>query len=103
MPVLATPRRTRILRRHLASLHEPSALPAPAIVEPTSAEVEARLASALQSTGYAPLRKIQIRIDGGEVELRGELPSYFLKQLAQETIMQSPGAPRVRNLVEVVA
>jgi hypothetical protein len=33
--------------------------------------------------------------------LRGHLPSYYLKQLAQEAVADTPGVGRVENQIDV--
>jgi osmotically-inducible protein OsmY len=57
---------------------------------------------ALRSTGYAALRDLEIEITGGVVVLWGRVPSYYQKQLAQETAQHVSGACRVANGLEVI-
>jgi osmotically-inducible protein OsmY len=56
---------------------------------------------ALQATGYRCLGQVDCEVSGGVVQLRGELPSYFLKQVAQESVRQVKGIRGVRNLTIV--
>jgi osmotically-inducible protein OsmY len=56
---------------------------------------------ALQGTGYRCLAQLDCEVSGGVVQLRGELPSFFLKQVAQETVRQVKGFRGVRNLTVV--
>jgi hypothetical protein len=48
------------------------------------------------------LRRLIIEETEEEVVLTGSVPSYYLKQLAQETVMPAVGARRLRNRVSVV-
>src|SRR4051812_15105905 len=46
---------------------------------------------ALDSSGYTWLRRVVVATSGRSVALRGAVPSYHLKQLAQITVMAIPG------------
>jgi osmotically-inducible protein OsmY len=48
------------------------------------------------------MRCIDASAQGGIVRLRGSIPSYYLKQLAQETARKVPGVRRIQNELEVV-
>ena len=61
-----------------------------------------RIKGALDATGHGSLRGVEITVRAGAVLLEGRVPSYFLKQLAQETALAVPGAHQVRNDLEVV-
>ncbi len=56
---------------------------------------------ALCSAGHAPLRAVEVWGDEGVVVLKGQVPSYYLKVLAQATALAVPGVDRVRNDLEV--
>ena len=58
---------------------------------------------ALRATGYSALRDLETCEDQGLVILRGCLPSYYLKQLAQATAMTVEGVAELRSEVQVVA
>jgi osmotically-inducible protein OsmY len=60
-----------------------------------------RIERALRATGYAPLRGIEVTVQGRMVLLSGRVPSYHLKQLAQATALALAGAQHVRNDLEV--
>jgi hypothetical protein len=70
----------------------PSALP-PGVVQ----EAEERL----WRSGYLALREVSCLARDGVVYLHGRLPSYYLKQVAQEIAAGVEGAPRVINRIEV--
>jgi osmotically-inducible protein OsmY len=61
-----------------------------------------RIEQALRATGYASLRAVEVSASGGVVILQGRVPTYYLKQLAQATVMEVPGVQELRNDVEVV-
>jgi osmotically-inducible protein OsmY len=57
---------------------------------------------ALRATGYPPLRAAEVSVCGRLVILRGRVPSYYMKQLAQAAAMDVPGVRELRNDVDVV-
>jgi hypothetical protein len=48
------------------------------------------------------LRRLLIEETDDEVVLKGSVPSYYLKQLAQETVMPAVGSRRLRNRIDVI-
>ncbi len=61
-----------------------------------------RIERALRATGYSPLRAVAVAVCGRLVILRGRVPSYYLKQLAQAAAMEVAGVGEVRNDVQVI-
>lgn len=57
---------------------------------------------ALSTAGYNSLRLIKATVRQGTVHLTGTVDSWYLKQVAQETVMQITGRGRVRNELSVV-
>lgn len=57
--------------------------------------------SALRATGRVDLQHVEISAQSGEVCLKGRVPTYYLKQLAQATTQQVAGVRTVENAVEV--
>ncbi len=55
----------------------------------------------LCSTGYQILREIECDCSGGIVVLRGRVSTYYLKQIAQATLLGNPAIKTVVNLIEV--
>jgi len=49
------------------------------------------------------LRDVSCDFSGGVLTLRGRVPSYHLKQLAQSHVAEVPGVLEVDNCVEVVS
>lgn len=56
----------------------------------------------LRSSPYLALRNVACDSQGGILVLRGCLPSYFLKQMAQAVVAQLEGVKQVINQIEVV-
>jgi hypothetical protein len=55
----------------------------------------------LRSSGYAALRGLRCEVTEAVVVVRGVVPSYYLKQVAQAAVLRLDGIRGVRNLVEV--
>jgi osmotically-inducible protein OsmY len=60
-----------------------------------------RVGRVLNATGYSPLRAIEVSIHSQLVILRGRVPSYYMKQLAQAAVLDVPGVRALRNDVQV--
>ena len=56
----------------------------------------------LGTSQYLPLRRVSCDFDRGVLFLRGQLPSFFYKQLAQEAVGKLRGVTQVVNEIEVV-
>lgn len=61
-----------------------------------------RVEHALCATGYGSLRAVAVSVSDRVVMLLGRVPSYHLKQIAQETVLAVPGAHQIHNGLEVV-
>ena len=70
-------------------------------IQPQSVERAARLR--LAKTGYQSLRSIECSFRDGRIILRGEVPLYYYKQLAQESIRNAPHVTQIANHIEVVS
>ena len=58
----------------------------------------------LRTSSYLPLQRLSCECDDlGVLVLRGRLPSFYLKQLAQETVADVEGVVQVVNEAEVIA
>ncbi|REK09066.1 MAG: BON domain-containing protein [Planctomycetota bacterium] len=55
----------------------------------------------LSTSPYAPLRSVRCEDKSGFVVLHGRVPSYYLKQLAQEVVRKTGGVRGVVNHLEV--
>ena len=71
----------------------------------TSAErdLSEAVQSALRATGYLALRNLSVIVKGDLANLRGHVPSYHQKQVAQSVAQRVPGIARVVNSVEVLS
>ncbi len=55
----------------------------------------------LCSSGYSLLQKLHCQVRDGVVTIWGRVPSFFLKQMAQEAVLKLAQVREVKNLVEV--
>ena len=65
--------------------------------------VQAEAHSRLRNSGYHELRLVSCDFHEGVLTLRGQVSSFYLKQVAQELIRRLDGAEEVNNHLEVVA
>jgi osmotically-inducible protein OsmY len=70
-------------------------------VDNRSSELVSAARSALERSGHRSLACIECAVIDGIVVLSGRVPSYYLKQVAQNTVMRLGGGVRVENLVAV--
>ena len=56
----------------------------------------------LRQSPHVELHEVSCEFSGGVLTLRGRLPSYHLKQLAQAVVAEVPGVIEIHNRVEVV-
>lgn len=57
----------------------------------------------LRASSYPPLRALACEFCSGVLVLRGEVKSFYLRQLAQETVRSLAGIEEIVNLVEVIS
>lgn len=55
----------------------------------------------LQNSPYRPLRGVLCECDWGVLLLRGRLPSFYHKQLAQQAVASVKGVSQIINEIEV--
>jgi len=72
-----------------------SSSPAPSTIAAEAAEQQ------LRRSAYRSLHDIRCTMDAGTVVLRGCVPSFFMKQLAQEAVRKTEGVRAVVNELEV--
>ncbi len=65
--------------------------------------VQTQAQSRLRKSGYHELRFVLCEFHEGVLTLRGQVPSFYLKQVAQELIRRLDGAEEVNNRLEVAA
>jgi osmotically-inducible protein OsmY len=68
----------------------------------TSFAIPLRATTALRQSPFPALRKLSVEESEGSVILRGAVSSYYLKQLAQETVMSVLGRRELCNQVKVL-
>lgn len=69
------------------------------------AQLEETLAAAqtlLSQSPYLPLRLLRCDFHEGVLAVRGRVPTFYLKQLAQTVVSRVPGVEQVANRVEVI-
>lgn len=64
-------------------------------------DLPAEIRRAFRRAGYPALRHIEVSLDYCGVLLRGRVPSYFVKQIAQEIAMHAAGEDAVWNRIAV--
>ncbi len=67
------------------------------------AGVAERAESELRRNGYVALKNIACEYREGVLTLTGCLPTYYLKQMAQEAVARLDHVDRVENRIEVVS
>jgi osmotically-inducible protein OsmY len=65
--------------------------------------VAARVESCMRRSGYYELRGVSCDFHEGVLILRGRVPSFHLKQLAQSLVFHLDGVQELSNRLEVVA
>jgi hypothetical protein len=61
-----------------------------------------RADQALRQSPIPALRRLQVEETEEAIVLSGSVPSYYFKQLAQETLMPIRGCRQLHNRVQVV-
>jgi osmotically-inducible protein OsmY len=69
--------------------------------KPQSVVLFERISLALQDSPYVPSRRVSIETNAGHVRLKGQVDSFFQKQMAQEILRRIDGVERIENLLEV--
>lgn len=67
----------------------------------TSQDIEATAKAQLLASPYVAIRKIFCMYDEGMLILRGRLPTFFHKQIAQAVVMRIDGVGQIVNQIEV--
>lgn len=66
-----------------------------------SEEVESRVIAAFRGLGYLQLECIDCHVADGTAYLRGEISSFYLKQIAQSVALNIQGVHQVKNQIQV--
>jgi osmotically-inducible protein OsmY len=70
--------------------------------EPVSPPTAASIRHALLTSGYLVLRDLEVLVEGRRVCLKGKVPSYFMKQMAQTIVLAHPGVEELVDGLQVV-
>jgi osmotically-inducible protein OsmY len=68
-----------------------------------SQDVVKSVQKSLEERGYHVLRTVSFCYERGVLILRGRLPTYFHKQLAQEAVRRIEGMAQIVNQIEVTS
>jgi osmotically-inducible protein OsmY len=68
---------------------------------PTIAPLFDRIHNALSTSPHVPNRQVRVEAAEGHVVLKGNVTSFFEKQMAQEAIRRVDGVRLIDNLLEV--
>ena len=93
------------MARGAFSIHEPPAS-GPVTLDcgeapETDGQLQNELQRILDARGYLPLRRLAIEVQESRVVLRGNVPTFYLKQLAQSAVRAFAVDCEISNLVEV--
>jgi osmotically-inducible protein OsmY len=70
-------------------------------VKDRDSSLDHQVRQTLRRTGYAALQQIDCRVEKGVVELSGDVPSFYFKQIAQEVLLSLQHVARVENRLRV--
>ncbi|MBW3542992.1 MAG: BON domain-containing protein [Planctomycetes bacterium] len=62
----------------------------------------ATLRRSLEEAGYSPLRGVRVAASDGCVTLSGRVPTWYMKQVAQEIALGADGVTALANDLEVL-
>lgn len=60
-----------------------------------------RIHDALTTNPHVPSHQVRIEAEDGRVVLKGQVNSFFQKQMAQEAIRRVDGVQRIDNMLQV--
>ena len=63
--------------------------------------VDGRWEAALRQSPYLPVRLLRCGHSHGILTIRGQVPTYYLKQIAQSILARLEGVEEIKNQVEV--
>ncbi len=89
--------------RKLPTTQQPSAAAvcAPLQANLRDSAVKKQVERSLAASGHPLLRTVEVVVHEGLVTLKGALPSYYLKQMAQVAAMQGQPIELLQNDIEV--
>jgi osmotically-inducible protein OsmY len=60
-----------------------------------------RICDALTTNPYVPSQDVRVEAADGRVVLRGNVKTFFQKQMAQEAVRRIDGVQQIENLLQV--
>lgn len=60
-----------------------------------------RVRICIHRMGYPQLKTVDCQCEGDEILLKGQIDSFYMKQVAQEVATKTPGVRAVHNEIEV--
>ena len=86
----------------LPALHEskPHRIPLPSL-RVSDENIEREVYARLAVCPYLPIRQLDCECENGIVRLLGQVPTFYLKQVAQTLVRSVTGMQHLSNLVEV--
>jgi osmotically-inducible protein OsmY len=67
----------------------------------TAADVKSRIEAALRRSAEVDARRIQVEAHEGRVTLRGDVPTWAERQVAERSAWAAPGTVHVENLITI--
>lgn len=77
------------------------AVTSPALAGTRDAVVESKARQLLGESNYLALRRLDCEFHDGQLVLRGRVPTYYLKQVAQTLVRQLPQVQQIENRLDV--
>jgi osmotically-inducible protein OsmY len=65
-------------------------------------DVQSRAQASLRASAYREVRETTCLFNNGLILLQGRVSSYYLKQMAQTLLMNTPGVRHIVNTIQVV-
>ena len=65
------------------------------------ADLGSQVRCAMNQSGFSALRAVHCHVEDGIVELQGNVPSFYLKQMAQCALQRVRGVRGIRNCLTV--
>ena len=66
-----------------------------------NSDLQTEIAQSLEHCGHPGLRRVSVEVDNQCIILSGTVPSYYMKQIAQETARQACSGRKVYNDLDV--
>jgi hypothetical protein len=73
----------------------------PEITGPAATPLKTVVQRQLGASPYWPIRQLVCEIDRDRIVIRGTVPCYYLKQVAQSVALKAVGPDRLRSDIEV--